>query len=566
MNTPCADQAPYAPPRPDAPIDLHLDANEAPFPPIDPRTIVVREPAESLRRYPNASVLEHDIAQRLNVHPERVLVTAGADEAIDRACRAFLAPGRMLILPQPTFEMIERYARAAGATIEPAEWIAGPFPTDPIIDAVNDRTAMIAVVSPNNPTGAVCTSVDLRRLSAAAPNAMLLVDLAYAEYAEDDLTSAALALPNAIVLRTFSKALGLAGARVGFAIGDPRAIRAMRARGSPFPVSAFSLDLAREALRTCDAWLDERITRNASERARLFEVLQQLGAAPIPSAANFILARCRDSEWVWSALASLGIAVRRFIDRPGLEDSLRITCPGDEHQFLRLTSALRSILQPQALIFDLDGVLADVSRSYRRAIADTAASFGVKASAAEIAAAKRKPGSNNDWALTQRLLARAGVHAPLAEVTARFEALYHGSDASPGLHERETLIPSRALLESLAARLPLAIVTGRPRRDAERFLERFDLNGLFRAVVCMEDAPLKPDPAPVQLALRRLGVRDAWMIGDTPDDIASARAASVVPIGIAAPGDSIEPSRVALKSAGAARVLPSLDVLVEMLP
>jgi phosphoglycolate phosphatase-like HAD superfamily hydrolase len=123
-----------------------------------------------------------------------------------------------------------------------------------------------------------------------------------------------------------------------------------------------------------------------------------------------------------------------------------------------------------------------------------------------------------------------------------------------------------ALLEAVARKLPIGIVTGRPRADAVRFLERHGIAGMVSALVCMEDAPLKPDPAPVRLALDRLGVRRAWMVGDSPDDMTAARAAGVVPIGIVAPGDRLDAVAPALFGAGAARVLEELRTLEDLLP
>ncbi len=89
-------------------------------------------------------------------------------------------------------------------------------------------------------------------------------------------------------------------------------------------------------------------------------------------------------------------------------------------------------------------------------------------------------------------------------------------------------------------------MTGRPRVDADRFLERTGIAGCFRTVVTMEDAPIKPDPTPVRLALERLGVATAWMVGDTPDDTRAARGAGVLPMGVVAPGDDPEPTTASL--------------------
>jgi HAD superfamily hydrolase (TIGR01548 family) len=158
------------------------------------------------------------------------------------------------------------------------------------------------------------------------------------------------------------------------------------------------------------------------------------------------------------------------------------------------------------------------------------------------------------------------VQASLQEVTERFERLYQGGEGTPGLRELEGLICEKGLVERIAARYPVAVVTGRPRADAQRFLDTHGLTGVPTAMVCMEDAPLKPDPAPVRLAMEKLGVNRAWMVGDSPDDMRAARSAGVVPIGVIAPGDRSDVVSKALESAGASRVLTDLSALEELLP
>ncbi|MYG35876.1 MAG: HAD-IA family hydrolase, partial [Gemmatimonadetes bacterium] len=213
---------------------------------------------------------------------------------------------------------------------------------------------------------------------------------------------------------------------------------------------------------------------------------------------------------------------------------------------------------PEALLFDMDGVLADVRRSYREAIVRTCASFGVEAGHELISAVKAAGSANDDWAVTHRVLAGAGVEASLTEVTARFEEVYQGTEDAPGLRRHETLIPSRELLEELARSFKLGIVTGRPRADAERFLREHGVRGCFSAVVCREDGPLKPDPAPVRIAMEQLEARTAWMLGDTPDDVRAAAGAGVVPVGVVPPGQTEDEAAgvwTALEGAGAARVV-----------
>lgn len=548
----------YTVPRASAPLDLYLDGNEGAVPSLALYETLPARGAELLRRYPSASALEAAFAARLGVGPEHVLVTAGGDESIDRACRAVLAPGRTLLLPEPTFEMIARYARLSGGEVVSVPWAPGAaWPVDAVLAAVTPATAMIALVSPNNPTGGVATVEDLHRVATAAPHALLLVDLAYVEFADAGtaaLCDAALALPNALVVRTVSKAWGLAGLRIGYCAGHPTLIRWLRACGGPYPVSGPSLALAAAALDAGEADVGAFIETVRRERDALSETLRAGGGRPQPSQGNFVFAHVPDPVWLRDALSGFGIAIRAFPGKPRLEDAVRITCPGDAARFERLTHALDVTLRPQAMLFDLDGVLADVSTSYRAAIVGTCEHFGASVSGADIAAVKAAGDANNDWVVTHRLLTARGVDVPFEAVKARFEALYHGTDAAPGLWTNETLRVPREHIAAWAARRPLGIVTGRPARDLGRFLDHFDLRPLFTATVCMEEAPLKPDPAPVRLLMRRLGVERGWLLGDTPDDIRAARRAGVLPIGVLAPGEA-DGDGTHLLAAGAARVL-----------
>lgn len=562
------------------PIDLRLDGNEGLAPDVSIFEAAARAGVESVRRYPSVKDLEAALAARLGCDPACVLVTAGADDGLDRACRAVLSPGDELVTPTPTFEMIPRSARLAGAAVAEVPWWDGPFPRAGVLAAVTPRTRAIAVVSPNNPTGLTASADDVRAIAGACPSCLILLDGAYEEFADEPLTPLAFERTNIVAFRTLSKAWGLAGLRIGYCFGDERVIAWLRAVGGPYAVSGPSVAMATDRLASARASSEEFIGNVRREREILRAHLSSLGLRTPPSQGNFVLASFptddqartpRDDSWTRDALAGLGILVRRFVGRPELTGSLRITCPGAPAAFSRLTRGLTAALAPRAMLFDLDGVLADVSRSYRAAIVGTCAAFGVTVTLAQIADAKAEGDANNDWILSQRLMARAGVERSLDEVTRTFEKLYQGTPDVPGLRATESLLCAPEVLRRLSVRIPLAIVTGRPRDDAMRFLAEKGILPLFRTVVCMEDAELKPSPAPALRALSRLGVSEAWMIGDTVDDVRCARAAGVVPLGVVQPGEAAEPhsrARAAdvLLRAGAARVLDSVEQLEELVP
>jgi len=564
MRTQSNQPTPYRRQAPPVPADLFLDANEGPQPALAYGSLNLA--AEDLRRYPDSADLEKELADEFRIAPQRVLVTAGIDDAIDRFCRAQLTDGRELVLPEPSFEMFAKNTERAGGRVCSVDWSDGAFPTDAVIAAAGPRTAAVALVTPNNPTGAVIDLAELQRLREALPGVTFLLDLAYVEFADEDPTRWALGQPDILILRTFSKAWSLAGARVGYVLGDEESIETLRAWGQPYAVSGPSLAMARSALRGGRGRLQTSVAQVCRERERLGLFLQENGIPTLPSQANFVLARCPQADFLARGLAALGIAVRSWPGTPGRQDWLRITCPGEEAAFRRLIDSLATALRPEALILDMDGVLADEGPSYRETVRATLASFGLDMERPQLAAAKAAGGSNDDILLTGELLRAAGCQVDEGEVRRRFQARYLGTDGAPGLQEQERLIPPEGLLRDLAGRLPLAIVTGRPRAEAEAFLERFGLTDLFPVLITAEDAPAKPDPAPVRLALSRLGCRRAWMVGDTPADCEAARRAGVLPLGVRppAPEDRVPDNR--LEQAGAVRILENLTQIEEVLP
>ena len=471
------------PPAP-ATIDLRLDGNQGRAPSAAFLQRLGADP-ELLRRYPLDQTLEHALAARHGITPDRIFVGAGADDVLDRLCRAVLEPGRRAVVPVPTFEMLPRYVALAGATAVAVPWTHGPWPRTEVLAAVDANTALVAMVSPNNPTGLVASGDDLRAVLTAAPHALVLVDAAYAEFGGEDLTRIAIEHEHAVVTRTFSKAFGLAGLRLGYAIAAPHVVKWLKSVGSPFTAGTLARRAAALRLQDEGGEVADYLRAVTDERERLAAQLLRLRLAPLPSAGNFVYVRGGDPAWLRDALAGLGIAVRAFAD------GVRITTPGEPSAFARLQRALDAALAPQALLLDLDGVLADIE-----------------------------------------------ARRPLCEP---------------------------AVVQQLAARWPLGVVTSCPRRLADSVLQRHGFAPFVTTVVCSEDGPGKPDPAPVRLALQRLGVGSAWMLGDNPGDVTAARGAGVVPLAIAPSGIGAEVHAERLRAAGAARLVTSPAAVLALL-
>jgi histidinol-phosphate aminotransferase len=327
-------------------VRLRLDANEGPLPALDLIMSALHAGGpDVLRRYPDARRFETALAARFGLSAGQVFVAAGADEVVDRCCRAFLPPDAAMVMAEPGFEMFEQYATLCGARVLKVHWTAGDYPRTAVCGAIDDSVAVVALITPNNPTGETASLEDLRAVAAAAPGALIILDHAYVEFASEDLTAAALDLPNVVVVRTFSKVWGLAGCRVGYALGPERIVRVLRAVGGPFPVSAASLAIAGALLEHGTPYRDAYVGRIREERAALFAQLNRLGANPRRSEANFVFSELgAATSRVHAGLAERGIVVRAIARKPGEWLGLRISLPGEAQDFALLTTALEEVL------------------------------------------------------------------------------------------------------------------------------------------------------------------------------------------------------------------------------
>lgn len=531
--------------------------------------------------------------------PQQIVCGAGSDDILDMITR-LLSP-KVILTSTPTFGMYSFLAKVAAARVidVPRKPHTFDLDVDAIVVSIRENAVpLVFIPSPNNPTGNVMSEDDVRKL--CQEKCVVVVDEAYIEFA--DMPSFAdgslpSEFPNLVVCRTFSKWAGLAGVRVGYAVStSAKLVEGMMALKQPYNISIPADAAARAALAHREKIM-KTVRLLVEEKERLFALLSSPMFAPylrpVPSKANFVLCEILPSAAlsaveVAQGLRKRGILIRYFGSQGGaLQNYIRISSSLPWHTD-RVIHALAQLLLPpvpravaeimgdyriEGILFDMDGVLADVSASYRQAIILTAKYFGVEVSGEDVAKAKAAGDANNDWKLTRRLIEQAKpadqVVPSLDEVTAKFEEYYQGTPENAGLWTTEKLIIDKSLLEKLSAKHPLGIVTGRPRSDARKFLEHYGIGSYFKAVVCMEDTPRpKPDPAPVAHALQQLGVSRAVLIGDTVDDIRAATGAGIKGLGVVAPGgeSQIEAEWALLLGAGASLVLGnSLEELLHLL-
>ncbi|HWL50143.1 MAG TPA: histidinol-phosphate transaminase, partial [Acidimicrobiia bacterium] len=284
--------ATYLPPGFDVPIDLDLSKNEGRSR-AEELLDAIDDPRRLVGRYPDTSPLRARLAALHGVSEDRVLVTAGGDDALSRCFLARVTEGGEVVSTYPTFEMIPRYAEQRGATLSEVPWWTGPFPVDEVLGAITGDTEAAFIVSPNNPTGGVAGEIDLLKVAGETP--LLVVDAAYVEFADSDPTPGLLDAGNVVVTRTLSKAYGLAGLRVGYLLGSPELVAAIGAYGNPYPVSALSAALAETRLARPISELTSFVDEVRRERVVLTGDLIGLGARPLPSQGNFVLTECDDA-------------------------------------------------------------------------------------------------------------------------------------------------------------------------------------------------------------------------------------------------------------------------------
>src|SRR3989344_2675629 len=520
----------YNPPTSGRENSIRLDFNENTIG-CSPNVIKVLRKIQRypLAMYPEYINLRKNIAKYCNVNTDEIIATNGTDEAIKTIIESYIEKGKdEIIIPVPTYAMFEFYAQLNEAAIKEINYNNDlSFPAKNILDVISAKTKIVILVNPNNPTGTSINQKEIIRIIQKAKKckSLVLIDEAYYQFSRKTSIPLIKKYDNLFVIQTFSKAFGLAGLRLGYIISNKNNIKEI----------------------------------NKSKKL-LCRELFNLGIQFYKTYTNFVLLKIGSQAAIFcDKLKELGILVRNRSSDQLLQGCVRITL-GTVKQTRQLIIALRQVIKGinPLLIFDIDGVLVDVSCSYRFAIRKTAEYFTKsKITFEKIQEYKNKGGLNNDWDLTEAIIEYQGVKINKNSIIKKFQNYYKN------LINNETWLLDKKLLEKLSKTYYLAILTGRPRKEATKVLSKNRVKNYFKVVIAMEDISMqKPNPEGLLKILNQFSNLEAYYFGDTADDMKASVAANIIPVGVLPPQDKSNFLENILVKNGAKSIIQNINQIL----
>ncbi len=305
--------------------------------------------AIDVNRYPDGDsfILKNEIKKKFNVSFDQIIVGNGSNDILDIIARVFLSPGRSSMFSQYSFAVYPLASKSCGAEI-----IEVPVNDDfsinleRMVSSIKKNTSIVFIANPNNPTGSYVNLSSIERfLDSINKEVIVVLDQAYFEYVENDEKNSIELIekyPNLFITRSFSKAYGLAGLRVGFGIGSPKIINLLNRLRQPFNVNLFAQELAVLALKDND-FIKRTVSLNKVIRDEMTKEISSKGILCLPSMANFVLARVSDLKKLDTNSVSAGVSffnllleygvITRPVDNYNLQDWIRISVGTEKENF-----------------------------------------------------------------------------------------------------------------------------------------------------------------------------------------------------------------------------------------
>lgn len=540
---------------------MKLDSNENY---IGPSTAVLNAlknlDVTEISHYPCYGGLYDELAAVNNVDKSELVITNGADEALSAVLNTYLTNEDSVLTVKPSFSMPKVYAQMIGANyIEiPYEekWV---YPIDGMKKAINESVKIILITTPNNPTGDVVPVEQIVEIIEAYPDKVVLIDETYANYSGMSNVCLVRKYENVFVVRSMSKDYGLAGLRIGYVVSSKNNIKNVKKVLSPYNVNSAATIAAETALKDKEylAHVKNEIHRS---KAYLTEELTTIGFNVYPSFANFILVDFgKKCDMIFNKLKLNNIIVKSFSKDSEAENCLRITLPT-----LSGAKKLVELIKPKkTLVFDMDGVLINVSNSYFEAIKHTYKQFtGNELTVEMIHEARKQGGLNNDWDLTHHLIKQDGFNFDYGEIVDVFQKQYW-NDGKGSINNEELLI-DKSLLSELSKTYNMAIFTGRPKDEAIYTLNKFGIIDYFEKIVTMDDVDIdkqKPHTCGLEQINSYFDSEKIIYFGDTVDDAKCASDFGAYGVGVLPPSDKSDELKNILLERGHKVVLNSINEL-----
>lgn len=327
---------------------IKLASNENPLGPSPKAILAIQSALPQTHIYPDGSCyeLKQALARYLSADTQQLTIGNGSENILEIIAKAYLQTGDNAVISQYAFLTIPLIIQSYGAEIIATPALDWGHDIDSMIKAVNDKTRILFIVNPNNPTGTYTNKLDFTKLMNSVPSHVIIVlDEAYLEYIEADDYPDALSYlahhPNLIITRTFSKVYGLAGLRVGYALSSPEIADILNRARLPFNVNALAIKAATAALQDAEH-LRKSIDMNNRGKEQLIKGLQKLNLTYIPSLANFLTIDVGDGLAIYEKLLEEGVIVRP-LKAYGMPQHIRVTI-GTEDQNLRFLTSLGSVI------------------------------------------------------------------------------------------------------------------------------------------------------------------------------------------------------------------------------
>jgi len=328
---------------------IKLASNENPLGCSPLAKKAVQDMVDDLALYPdgNCTELRYALSENLDVAPEQLIFGNGSDEIVEMISHVYIEPGDEALIGDVTFSRYQASVELMGGSCKEVPLKNHTFDLDAFYNAITDKTKIIWLCNPNNPTGTVYHAVtQLEFISAVPKNILVVIDEAYNEYVTDPLYPETINLvdrfDNVIVLRTFSKIYGLASLRLGYGVTNPEIVDLLNRIREPFNVNSVAQTAALAALKDKD-FLQKSKKNNESGKKYLYNAFEEMGLEYIPTQANFIMVNIgRDSRQIFSELLKYGIIVRSG-DIFKMDNWLRVTI-GTPEQNQAFINALKKVL------------------------------------------------------------------------------------------------------------------------------------------------------------------------------------------------------------------------------